>query len=368
MRGKLLLLSIALILGAFAALLGQTADVRGVGTPTDNSTMQNFPITDQFQDELKPLVNYVLQEPTSQSKSTPPNFVPSFITASEQETYKITTNETWYLDLDINTPGWFFIYEYFPAGEDLQGKWIAYKWQLLQSGIWRLGPFTPGDNEPGGQHIYRIWFYSDGQWAAENQNAPQNNLIYWMYSKGQPTEQPASQIPPQPLPTPQEATFSDKVYEFITQPVVLVLGSLVLVIIVMLGLYIYWRYARRVSNKDTASVNEVDTQELSAALSSAVTRAKIALPNGIDIQLSGNSKVIGRGDLARDLSLDELGLISRRHFEVKSDDEQFYIEDLDSANGTKLNGEDISGKGPVSLNNDDIIEPAGAIRLNFLLL
>jgi hypothetical protein len=368
MKSRLLFLSFALIFSATAMLLGQTADVCAIGAPTDNITMPNLPTADEVNNEIKPPVNYVLLGPSSQSEGLPPSFISDFIGASEEDKFKVTADENWYLDVDINTPGWLYICEYFPTGEGFQGKWIAYKWQLLQSGIWRLGPFTPGDNEPGGQHIYRIWFYSDGQWAAENQNAPQNNLIYWMYSKGQPTEQPASQIPPQPLPTPQEATFSDKVYEFITQPVVLVLGSLVLVIIVMLGLYIYWRYARRVSNKDTASVNEVDTQELSAALSSAVTRAKIALPNGIDIQLSGNSKVIGRGDLARDLSLDELGLISRRHFEVKSDDEQFYIEDLDSANGTKLNGEDISGKGPVSLNNDDIIEPAGAIRLNFLLL
>jgi hypothetical protein len=175
-------------------------------------------------------------------------------------------------------------------------------------------------------------------------------------------------MPPQTLPTPsKEATFSDKAYEFITQPVVLVLGSLVLVIIVMLGLYIYWRYARRVSIQDTESVNEADTQELSAVLPLDVASAKIVLPNGVEIQLAGSSRVIGRSDLARALSLDELGLISRRHFEVKSEDEQFYIEDLGSANGTKLNGEDISGKGPVSLNNDDVIEPAGAIRLKFLL-
>ena len=78
--------------------------------------------------------------------------------------------------------------------------------------------------------------------------------------------------------------------------------------------------------------------------------------------------MIGRGDLARALSLDDLVLISRRHFEVKLDDEQFYVEDLGSANGTHLNGEDISGKGPVSLNNDDIIELAGAISLKFHLL
>ena len=112
----------------------------------------------------------------------------------------------------------------------------------------------------------------------------------------------------------------------------------------------------------------METQELSAALPADVISARIVLPNGMEISLAGGSTVIGRGDLARALSPDELGLISRRHFEIKSEDEQFYIEDMESANGTMLNGEDISGKGPVSLNDDDVIEPAGAIQLKFLLL
>lgn len=370
MRGTLLFIAFALIFSAAAAMmLGPTADVRAIGAPTDNITMPETPTADDAGNELAPPVSHVLLGPSSQPEYTPPSFIPDFIGPSERDKFKVTADENWYLDVDINTPGWLYIYEYFLVGEGFQGKWIAYKWQLLESGIWRLGPFTAGNNEPEGQHVYRIWFYGDGQWATENPNAPQNNLVYWTYSKGQPAEQPAAQTSTQPPPTPsKEATFSDKAYEFITQPVVLVLGSLILVIIIMLGLYMYWRYARRMNNQDTVSVNEADTQELSAVLPLGVASAKIVLPNGVEIKLAGSSRVIGRGDLARALSLDELGLVSRRHFEVKSEDEQFYIEDLGSANGTKLNGEDISGKGPASLNNDDVIEPAGAIQLKFLLL
>jgi len=369
MRSKLLFLTFALIFSAATMLLAQTANVSAIGPPTDNSTMPDDPVDDKGEDEIKPPVNYVLLESSSQPEDTPPRFTLDFIGASEKDKFNVTGDENWYLDVDINKPGWLYICEYFPVGDGFQGKWIAYKWQLMQSGIWRLGPFTAGNNEPEGQHVYRIWFYSDGQWAAEDPGSPQNSLVYWTYSKGKPAEQPAEQIPPEPLPTTlKEATYSDKAREFITQPVVLMLGSLMLVIIVMLGLYIYWRYARRWSNQHTASVNEVEAQELSVALPSDVSSAKIALPNGLEIQLAANSRVVGRADLVRALTVDELGLISRRHFEVKSEDEQFYIEDLDSANGTKLNGEDISGKGPVSLNNDDVIEPAGAIQLKFILL
>jgi len=43
-------------------------------------------------------------------------------------------------------------------------------------------------------------------------------------------------------------------------------------------------------------------------LQSAATSARIKIPNGLEIRFTGNSKIIGRGDLARALGLDELGL------------------------------------------------------------
>jgi hypothetical protein len=370
MRATLLIVNFALIFSAAAMMLAQTTDVEAIGAPTDNVTMPETPTADDSGNELTPPVNHVLMGPSSQSEGPPPSFIPDFIGPLESDKSKVTADENWYLDMDINTPGWLYIYEYFFVGEDLQGKWIAYKWQLLESGIWRLGPFTAGNNEPEGQHIYRIWFYSDGQWAMEDPNALKNSLVYWTYSKGKPAEQPAEQIPPQPLTPPsEEATSSHKIYEFITQPLVLVLGSLVFAAIVALSLYMYWRYSRLGSRQHTASQPaEAETEGPLAAVPSVTASAKIALPNGMEIQLDGNDRVIGRGDLARALSLDELGLISRRHFEVKTEGEQFYIEDLGSANGTMLNGEDISGKGPIGLNDDDVIEPAGAILLKFLLL
>ncbi|MGB8707947.1 MAG: FHA domain-containing protein [Dehalococcoidia bacterium] len=359
MRNALLLLTFALIFGVFSALSVQTAHVGALGAPTDNTTIPNVPAGDQSQDEIKPPVEYVLLEPTSQSKNTPPNFIAGFIAAPGQEEFTVTANENWYLDVDINTPGWIYIYEYFPVGGDFQGQWIAYKWQLLESGLWRLGPFTPTNNEPEGQHIYRIWFYSDGQWAAGEPDTPQNNLVYWTYSKGKPAE---PVLPPSPIAPAKEASFPATVFGIITRPV---LGASLLVVILALALLpVYLR--RRRSQDRISPPGKAKTEELSAALPSAA-RAKIVLPNGIDIHLAGKGRVIGRGDLARALSLDDLGLISRRHFEVKLDDEQWYVEDLGSINSTHLNGKDISGQGPVSLDDGDIIEPAGAIHLKFHL-
>jgi len=366
MRTWLMFLAIALIFSAFAVLSVQSGDVEAVGAPTDNSTMPDIP--DQSHNEIEPPVNYVWQGPTSQSENTTPNVIVSFTGPSEQDALKVTAGENWYLDVDINKPGWLYIHEYFPAGEEPEGEWIAYKWQLPQSGLLRLGPFTPTSDEPEGQHIYRVWFYSDGQWARGDLNTPQSILIYWSYSKGLPAEQPAEQIVPQPPIAPaKKDTLLEKVQESINKPVVLAIGISVLVVIIALGLYLsrsHFKWYKR--QYPVSSPDEAVAENTSAGLPPAIAGAKIALPNGIEIQLS-SSRIIGRADLARALNLDKLGLISRKHFEVKSEEKQFYIEDLGSANGTKLNGIDISGKGPVNLNDNDVIEPAGAILLNFHL-
>jgi hypothetical protein len=348
MRNALLLLAFALTFGALALLIGQAAPVGALGAPSDNATTPNVPAGDQTHDEITPPVEYVLVESTSQTETTPPNIIADFITTSGQKELTVTGDENWYLDLDINAPGWIYIYEYFPAGQASPGQWLAYKWQLPESGLWQLGPFTPTANEPEGRHVYRLWFYSDGQWAAGSPETPQSHLIYWTYSKGEPAEP----IPPSSPTTPaSEAGFPTRVYEFFSQPVVL--GACLLVIVTGLVLLVIYTWRRR-SQYKVSSVDKVMPADLSAA-SEAAARAKLVLPNGIDIRLSGDSKVIGRSDLARALSLDDLGLISRRHFEIKLDDEQLYIEDL-------------GGKGPVNLDDNDVIEPAGATSLKFHLL
>jgi hypothetical protein len=329
-----------------------------------------MPTGDQSHDIIEPLVKYVLIEPSSQPEISSPSLISTFRGASEEHPFEVHPGENWYLDVDINTPGWLYIYDYFPIGESVLGQWIAYKWQLQESGRWRLGPFIASDNLPYGQHMYGIWFYSEEQSVSEDPGISQSNLIYWTYSKGQPVEQPATQMTPQPsVPPVKETGGLDRVYQIITQPLSLVVGIVLLIAVVAFGLYFSNIFPRWRRIKDVVLLDpDMQVGAESTVPSSVAASAKIILPNGIEIRLDSGRRVMGRGDLARVLSLDELHLISRQHFEVKMEDDTFFIEDLGSANGTRLNGKDITGIGTVPLSDDDIIEPAGLIQLRFFIL
>lgn len=59
--------------------------------------------------------------------------------------------------------------------------------------------------------------------------------------------------------------------------------------------------------------------------------------------------------------------VSRKHCRVFVDDEsQWYVEDLDSANGTRLNGGKLQAQIPEPLQHGDVILLADAVRIRFL--
>jgi len=358
MNNRLLFLAVALIFSALLLIAGPPAYVAALGA-SDNATVPGGPAGEQPQNEIKPPVDYTQLGPSSQSEDAPPSIISSLVDTSGQEKLTVTDNENWYLDVNINRPGWIYLYEYFPTGQPSPGQWLAYKFQLPESGLWRLGPFTPADDEAKGQHVYRLWFYSNGQWAAGSSEATPTNLIYWTYIKSLPSEMVA------PPPAPVETGFMAKLYGLFTNPLVLAASFLVVVTALTVLVIYLWRRKGR----DTSSLfGKPSPAGAVEPLPTTSATAKLILPNGVNINIYDDPKVIGRAELARALGLDDLGLISRRHFEVKVDDSMFYIEDLGSANGTRLNNRDISGKGPVKLDDGDVIKPAGVISLKFHIL
>lgn len=98
---------------------------------------------------------------------------------------------------------------------------------------------------------------------------------------------------------------------------------------------------------------------------SSPVRASLKLPDNREISLATREQWIGRDDLNGIVSEHGVEYISRRHLIIRFENGQYYVEDQDSANGTRLNGTEIKGKGKFELNNGDLIDVADVVALGF---
>ena len=413
-----------------AVIAGSPILAAAVGAPADNYTIPDIPTDNTAPDEIKPAVNFLPEGPSSQEKSAVPRVIAVFTPVPARNNSRITAGETWFLDIDVNAPGWLYIYEYYPEGSNPEGAWIAYKWHVKESGVWKLGPFSPSDNEPEGQHIYRIWFYSGGQWTSEESGSKQYNSISWTYSLDTPPLKILSfEINPpavneeegtllfwevqgassvdisgigvmagsdgtlliKPAATTTYAltirdaggktlsqsatvtvrpvTFAERAMKFLGNPVILIMAATAVAIIVLTFILLRRRYAAQSEVKETLSLPALQLPEKPEdQRPQATSKAFLELPGGPEIRISGDTMTVGRADLARDMEIDQLSLISRQHFRITFREDQFFIEDLGSAGGTRLNGTDIRESGAVSLKDDDLIEPASVVKLRFRVL
>lgn len=105
--------------------------------------------------------------------------------------------------------------------------------------------------------------------------------------------------------------------------------------------------------------------------------AKLITDEGVEIKLDFETKselLIGRADpvsrIFPDIDLTPHGGyeagVSRKHCIIRYASGQFTVEDLESTNGTKLNGRFIQPKAPQPLNDGDELM-LGALRLRFSL-
>jgi len=67
--------------------------------------------------------------------------------------------------------------------------------------------------------------------------------------------------------------------------------------------------------------------------------AKLILPNNNNIVVDGAEKIIGREDFVGVISTDKLLFIGKDHFKIVKDNNGFLIQDLNTKNGTEVNGE-----------------------------
>jgi len=192
---------------------------------------------------------------------------------------------------------------------------------------------------------------------------PTASTIYTLTARGLADKMQSASIEV----TVQPVSTGDRLMKFVTNPLTLLIAPSIIVVMVLLG----W-FARR-SLRERRSLQNSRPQPLVELLEQpsvpsrsrlpGATKAILELPNGLKIKLGGESEVIGRAQVARYLGLDKLGAISRQHFRISFEDGRPFIEDMGSANGTKVNGRDIRGEGLVGLHDGDIIEMAGNASL-----
>jgi hypothetical protein len=93
--------------------------------------------------------------------------------------------------------------------------------------------------------------------------------------------------------------------------------------------------------------------------------SKLVLPDGNNIILAEATKYLGRSDFEKSVAPNAVSMISRQHFFIKYEDGKYFIDDYSSANGTKVNGIDIKGKGWQELKDGDKIDIANVAVVTF---
>jgi pSer/pThr/pTyr-binding forkhead associated (FHA) protein len=99
--------------------------------------------------------------------------------------------------------------------------------------------------------------------------------------------------------------------------------------------------------------------------SNNVSYAQLILPNNNNIIVSGAERIIGREDFVGVVSTDKLLFIGKDHFRVKKKPDGFYIQDLNTKNGTKLNGKEVEGSSGKLLNSGDEILVGKTLKIRY---
>jgi hypothetical protein len=102
-------------------------------------------------------------------------------------------NETCYLVVSLNSPGYFYLWEYYPAGSSPYGHWLSYRWYRPYAGTWRIGPFQAGAWDASGRYTWKLWFTSGGTWSSRSLSF---SYLRGYYTPDIPVPAPQPVLPP----------------------------------------------------------------------------------------------------------------------------------------------------------------------------
>lgn len=93
--------------------------------------------------------------------------------------------------------------------------------------------------------------------------------------------------------------------------------------------------------------------------------AQLILPNNNNIIVDGAERVLGREDFVGVISTDKLLFIGKDHLKITRKEGCFYIQDLNTKNGTMVNGEKLHGSEKRKLEDGDEILMAQTLRIKY---
>ncbi len=95
------------------------------------------------------------------------------------------------------------------------------------------------------------------------------------------------------------------------------------------------------------------------------SHAQLVLPNNNNIIVNGAEKTIGREDFIGVISPDKLYFIGKDHFKIIRKDKYFYIQDMNTKNGTTVNDEELKGSKMHRLDDGDEIMVAKTLNIKY---
>jgi len=93
--------------------------------------------------------------------------------------------------------------------------------------------------------------------------------------------------------------------------------------------------------------------------------AKLVLKENQEFLIKDYERIFGREDFIGVAPADELLFIGKEHFKITRNDYGYYIEDLNTKNGTFLDGKNISGQGKQKLTDGDEILVAKTLQIKY---
>lgn len=132
-----------------------------------------------------------------------------------------------------------------------------------------------------------------------------------------------------------------------------------LVMAILAGLLIEYVYKKLSPQSKMLKTTQTHLMDNNAS------HAKLILPNNNNIIVNGAEKVIGREDFLGVVPSDKLYFIGKDHFKIVRKDRSFYIQDLNTKNGTTVNGISLKSKKSKRLDDGDEIMVAKSLLIKY---